>query len=165
LIAKDFPLPRQQEAKNGQCAASNERCATRNDIHIFWEQACGEALDKPLKPLIRNNFSISQQRLANVVKTGATEAFQLAARSKSRRAWHLTQDIHTFWEQACGQALDKKPKPLIAKEKPRQTQTRAVFWRTWPSTAKPRPDWPSGVISTLFGCKPVEKPWTSHSSH
>jgi hypothetical protein len=164
LIAKDFPLPRQQEAKNGQSAASNKRCTTRNDIHIFWEQACGEALDKPLKPLIRNNFSISQQRLANFVKTCAIEAFQLAARSKSRLACRFTQDIHTFWEQACGQALDKTPKPLITKEKPRQTQTRAVFWRIWPSAAKPRPDWPSGVISTLFGCKPVEKPWTSHSS-
>jgi hypothetical protein len=32
------------------------RLAERGDIHIFWWQACGKGLDKPLKSLIPNDF-------------------------------------------------------------------------------------------------------------
>ncbi|WP_413457201.1 hypothetical protein [Herbaspirillum huttiense] len=32
------------------------RLAERGDIHTFWVQACGKALDKPLKPLIVKHF-------------------------------------------------------------------------------------------------------------
>jgi len=110
LIAKDFPSPRPQQAKNGQSAVPNARCTTRNDIHIFWEQACGEALDKPLKPLIPNNFSLTQLRLAKTTQIRPTLAFQLAPDSKYGIARRFRQDIHTFWEQACGQALDKRSK-------------------------------------------------------
>ncbi|WP_413457200.1 hypothetical protein [Herbaspirillum huttiense] len=110
MIAKDFPSPRQHKAKNGQPAAPNRRCTPRNDIHIFWEQACGEALDKPLKPLIPNNFSLMQQRLAKHAQSRPIQGFQPLASPKYGVARHFRQDIHTFWEQACGQALDKVAK-------------------------------------------------------
>jgi hypothetical protein len=110
LIAKDFPLTRQQQAKTGQSGRPDQRCRTCKDIHIFWEQACGEALDKPLKPLILNNFPLTQQRLAKTPKIHPPQAFQLAPDSKHDVARRFRQDIHTFWEQACGQALDKRYK-------------------------------------------------------
>ncbi|MFX6803880.1 hypothetical protein ABTH20_20700, partial [Acinetobacter baumannii] len=43
------------------------RLAGRGDIHTFWEQACGKALDKPLKPLIIKDFMKNDTRRATPV--------------------------------------------------------------------------------------------------
>ncbi|BEV16489.1 hypothetical protein HBDW_32770 [Herbaspirillum sp. DW155] len=165
LIPKDFPAARGQEAKNGQASLAGRRVMVRDDIHIFWWQACGEALDKPFKPLISNNFSITQQAHAKSCKTTPRGRFCIAATRQKRLPIRFCEDIHTFWWQACGQGLSNRLKHLITKDIFAPMQTRAGLRQFRASGAKPRPDWPGGIISTFFGGKPVDKRWTSNSNH
>lgn len=81
---------------------SASRLATCPDIHIFWVQACGEALGKSDKALIAKDFPLPQQ--------GAAKRGQADTRERRLRSG---DDIHIFWWQACGEALDKPIKPLI----------------------------------------------------
>jgi hypothetical protein len=70
-------------------------------------------------------------------------------------------DIHIFWVQACGEALGKSDKALIAKDFPLPQQGAAK--RGQADVREPASG--AATISTFSGGKLVEKPLTSPSSH
>jgi hypothetical protein len=106
LIKKPFLSTPSHRASNVQTLCTDfpthRRSPTRTDIHIFWEQACGETLGKPDKPLIPKRFCPAAQAVA---KNEQLPVGRLPG------AWDAA--VHIFWWQACGEGLDKPFKRLI----------------------------------------------------
>jgi len=130
------------------------------DIHIFWEQACGETLGKPVKRLIQKGFSCSS-------RAGAKN------RQGERRSFYgrPARAIHIFWWQACGEGLDKPFKRLISNNFSLMQQSSAKAWK--PTRILSRRHIPrigkmhfTGLwrISTFFGSKPVDNALATRSS-
>ncbi|MCI1015905.1 hypothetical protein HWE04_18765 [Herbaspirillum sp. C7C2] len=130
------------------------------DIHIFWEQACGETLGKPDKPLIPKRFC---------------PAAQVVAKNEQLPVDHLPgarhAAVHIFWWQACGEGLDKPFKRLISNNFSLMQQSSAKAWK--PTRILSRRHIPrigtllvTGLwrISTFFGSKPVDNALATRSS-
>jgi hypothetical protein len=90
------------------------------DIHIFWEQACGQGLGNTIKSLIYKDFSCSTQSVA-----------ANRHRMPSQMGPGFWRDIPAFWWQACGQGLDKRLNTLIQKDFLVSTTIKSVLtaWR------------------------------------